>query len=120
MAEIAGQTISLIELTEAGTDELGNAIYTENTVNVDDVLIAPASAQEIVDTLTLYGKKVIYKLGIPKGDAHSWEAGNEVRFFGERFRIIAAPTQGIEAMIPLRWHKIVQVERIENEDRTEQ
>jgi hypothetical protein len=36
-----------------------------------------------------------------------------VEFFGEKFRTIGAPTQGIEDMIPLSWNKKVKVVRYE-------
>lgn len=115
MIRIEGQPVTLYETTETGKDEFGTAIYTESPATVENVLIAPATEQEVIDTLSLYGKKVVYKLGIPKGDAHDWSAGNRVDFWGEHFRTIGNPTKGIEAMIPLEWHQIVRVERIENE-----
>lgn len=34
-------------------------------------------------------------------------------FFGQTFRTCGGAVQGIEAMIPLRWNKKVQVERYE-------
>lgn len=115
MIRIEGQPVTLYETTETGKDEFGTAVYTESPVTVENVLIAPATEQEVLDTLSLYGKKVVYKLGIPKGDAHDWSAGSRVDFWGEHFRTIGYPTKGIEAMIPLEWHQIVRVERIENE-----
>jgi hypothetical protein len=36
-----------------------------------------------------------------------------VEFFGQRFRTIGFPTQGIEELIPLAWNKKVKVERYE-------
>lgn len=105
-----GITIQLIERTETGVDAFNRPIYTETTVNVDNVLIGEPSTQEIVDTLNLTGKKLAYTLGIPKGDTHDW-TDTFVSFWGERFRTIGEPTQGIEAMIPLDWNKKVRVER---------
>ena len=107
-----GITIQLIERTETGVDAFNRPIYTETTVNVDNVLIGEPSTQEIVDTLNLTGKKLTYTLGIPKGDTHDW-TDTFVSFWGERFRTIGEPTQGIEAMIPLDWNKKVRVEHYE-------
>ena len=36
-----------------------------------------------------------------------------VAFFGQKFRAYGSVTQGMEAMIPLRWNKKVKVERYE-------
>lgn len=118
MIQIQGIPIVLHERTKTGEDTFGNAIYSTADVTVENVLVAPASEQEILDTLSLTGRKVIYKLGIPKGDAHDWSSGTQVSFFGDDFRTIGDATQGIEDMIPLDWHKIVRVERIENETGT--
>jgi len=51
-------------------------------------------------------------LAIPKGDTNDWE-NQEVRFFGERWRVIGMPLQGIDELIPLDWNKKVMVERYE-------
>lgn len=107
-----GISIILYEKTEAGTDPFGKPIYTEAPLVVENVLIGEPSSEDIVDALNLYGKRVAYTLGIPKGDMHTWE-DSTVEFFGQRFRTIGFPAQGIEDLIPLAWNKKVKVERYE-------
>lgn len=107
-----GISIILYEKTEAGTDPFGKPIYTKAPLVVENVLIGEPSSEDIVDALNLYGKRVAYTLGIPKGDMHTWE-DSTVEFFGQRFRTIGFPTQGIEELIPLAWNKKVKVERYE-------
>jgi hypothetical protein len=107
-----GISIILYEKTEAGTDPFGKPIYTEAPLVVENVLIGEPSSEDIVDALNLYGKRVAYTLGIPKGDTHTWE-DSTVEFFGQRFRTIGYPTQGIDELIPLAWNKKVKVERYE-------
>lgn len=107
-----GISIILYEKTEAGMDPFGKPIYTEAPLVVENVLIGEPSNEDIVDALNLYGKRVAYTLGIPKGDLHTWE-DSTVEFFGQRFRTIGFPTQGIEELIPLAWNKKVKVERYE-------
>lgn len=106
---IKGITVTLYEATQTGVDGFGRPIYTETAVPVNDVLVAPLSDEEILDTVNLTGKKAKYQLAIPKGDAHDWE-NRRVSFFGEDFRVIGKPTIGIEENIPLRWNKKVKVE----------
>lgn len=106
---IKGITVTLYEVTQTDIDGFGRPIYTETAVPVNDVLVAPLSDEEILDTVNLTGKKAKYQLAIPKGDAHDWE-NRRVSFFGEDWRVIGKPTIGIEDNIPLRWNKKVKVE----------
>lgn len=110
MTAIKGKTIKLKKKIKTGVDEFNRPVYEDTFVNVDNVLIGEPSSEEIVNTLTLTGKKVVYMLAIPKSDQNDW-TDTEVLFFGERFRTIGAPVQGIEANIPLDWNKKVKVER---------
>lgn len=109
---LKGVTITLFERTQVGTDAFNRPVYAEEPVEVENVLIGEPSSQDITDTLNLSGKKLAYTLAIPKGDTHEW-TNRTVEFFGERFRTIGNPTQGIEGMIPLEWNKKVKVERYE-------
>lgn len=109
-----GITVTLYERTQNGTDAFNRPVYTERAVQIDNVLVAPVSTggEEVLDDLNLTGRKAVYTLGVPKGDAHEWE-NCRVSFFGEDWRVIGIPTKGIDALIPLQWNKKVQVERIE-------
>jgi len=113
MAIIRGITVTLYDRTQTGTDAFGAPVYTEAAAEVSNVLVAPMSSTELLDTYNLTGRKAVYQLGIPKGDTHEWTVGKRVSFFGEDWRIIAIPTEGIEDLVPLDWNKKVQVERYE-------
>lgn len=110
-AILHGITVTLFERTQSDTDPFGSPVYSETAVDVENVLVHPASEQEITDTLNLTGKKAVYTLAIPKGDTHDW---NNVRvsFFGQDFRTIGMPIQGIDDLIPLDWNKKVRCELI--------
>ena len=112
MTRLKGITITLITKQVAGEDPFGAPITADVETPVDNVLVAPVSTDDALNTLNLTGKQVVYQLGIPKGDANDW-ANAEVRFFGQRWRTVGVPLEGIEDMIPLRWNKKVQVERYE-------
>lgn len=107
---IKGITITLIDKQETGKDQFGATIYEDVPVLVDNVLVAPTSSDDVVNQLSLTGKKAVYTLAIPKGDTHDWE-DKEVEFFGQRWRTFGFPTEGIEDLIPLEWNKKVMVER---------
>ena len=105
-----GITVTLYERTQVGTDAFHAPVYEETPVEVENVLVAPASASEILDNVNLYGKKAVYTLAVPKGDTHEWE-NVRVDFLGQRWRTFGFPTEGIEHLIPLSWNKKVMVER---------
>ena len=112
MAKIKGITVILIDKIETGTDPFGASIYENAEIAVDNVLVSPASSDDIVNQLTLTGKKAVYTLAIPKGDTNKWE-DKEVRFFGKIWRVFGPEIEGIEELIPLDWNKKVMVERYE-------
>lgn len=110
MAGIRGITVTLYEKTRTGTDAFNAPIYEESPTEVEDVLVGQPSTEDITNAEGLYGKKAAYVLGIPKGDAHEW-ADMRVSFFGQEFRTIGFPVEGIGDNIPLSWNKKVLVER---------
>lgn len=107
---ITGRTVVLLEKQQTGVDAFNRPTYAEVPVEVENVLIAPLSDQEVLDTLNLTGRKAVYQLGIPKGDVHNWE-NQRVQFFGETWQVIGIPTEGQDELIPLFWNKKVKVER---------
>lgn len=111
-AVIKGVPVRLYERVLIGRDEFNAPIYHEQPVTVDDVLVGEPTAEEMLSSVNLTGRRVAYVLAIPKGDRHEWE-NCRVDIGAQRFRVFGEPTEGIEANIPLRWNKKVRVERIE-------
>jgi hypothetical protein len=112
MARIKGITVTLISNKQVGTDPFDNPIFEDVEIEVHNVLVKPTSTEDVVNTKDLTGRTAIYTLAIPKGDSNVWE-NQEVKFFGERWRVFGIPKQGIEELIPLDWNKKVMVERYE-------
>lgn len=110
MAHLKGITITLIKKAETGKDPFGKPIYKDVPIDVENVLIAPASADDVINELNLSGKKAIYTLAIPKSDTNDWE-NVEVVFFGKRWKTFGIPLEGLDHLIPLKWNKKVMVER---------
>ena len=109
---IQGMTVTLWNKTQTGIDGFGNPVYTWESKTVDNVLVGQPTAEERINELNLTGRMIAYTLGIPKGNEDDWE-NQIVEFFGHRFRTFGIPEQGIEANIPLSWHKKVKCERYE-------
>ena len=107
-----GITVKLYQETETGTNTFGEAVYEKTAVDVDNVLVAPATAQEMTDTVDLYGRQAVYTLAIPKGDTHEWE-NKTVEFFGEQWETFGIPLKGIDDLVPTPWNMKVTVARHE-------
>lgn len=107
-----GITVTLYEKEKTGEDGFNHPVFKETAVEVENVLVAPASSDDIVTDQDLQGKKEIYILAIPKGDTHDW-TNKKVSFFGKTFKALNVPEEGIDHLIPLGWNKKVKVERYE-------
>ena len=105
-----GITIQLVKKTQTGTDEFNRPIYSEDFIDVADCLVGQPSADDVSNVLALYGKRIAYTIGIPKGDTNDWTDA-EVLVFGDRYKTIGYPETGIQANIPLRWGQNIKVER---------
>lgn len=110
-----GVTVTLEKKTQTGTDGFGQPIYTSESISVDDVLVGQPSTDDITNSLTMYGKSIVYTLAIPKGDMNDWEDTYVTlpEPMGGTFHTVGIPTAGIEENIPTRWNKKVHLERLE-------
>ena len=93
-------------------DKTNRPITTEKLITVDNVLYAPVSSEDVINTLNLTGKKAVYQLAIPKGDTNNWENA-QVDFLGRKWRTIGIPEEGIPENIPLKWNRKIKVESYE-------
>lgn len=112
MSMIKGITVILKQKVLSGTDGFNRPIYTYNDIPVENVLVAPATSDDIATSLDLTGKRAEYTMAIPKGDTNDWK-DTFVEFFGHKWKTFGVPLQGIEANIPLDWNKKVMVELYE-------
>lgn len=112
MALIKGITIVLHEKKQNGTDDFNRPVYEIIKKDVHNVLVAPATSDDIVTSIDLTGKRAEYTLAIPKGDTNKWKDCT-VEFFGHTWRTLGFPMEGIEVNIPLDWNKKVMVELYE-------
>lgn len=110
-----GITIQLLVKEQTGVDGFNRPVYTETAVNVDNVLVGQPAATEVLEIQNLTGKKVVYWLGIPKGDVHDWENSKIIlpAPFAGTYRSISFAQTGIQDLIPLAWGKNIAVERYE-------
>lgn len=107
---LKGITVVLYDKVQTGVDPFNQPIYEETEIEVENVLVAPSTTDDITTSTDLVGKKAVYTMAIPKGDTHEWE-NKRVKFFGQEWKVFGFTLQGIEENIPLSWNKKVMVER---------
>lgn len=107
-----GIDVTLYERRKTGVDAFGDPIFAEIPVTVKNVLVGQPTTDEVTSSIDLYGKKIEYMLGLPKGDNHAWE-NSVVEFFGNKYRSFGSVIEGIEANIPTPWHHKVRVAKYE-------
>ena len=105
-----GTTVKVLQKTVISQNAMHEDIVTETWIDVPDVLVGQPTTDDITSTLQLYGKRIEYVLGIPKGDTNDW-TDTEVEIWGEKYKTIGYPMTGESENIPLRWGKNVKVER---------
>ena len=109
---IRGRTVKLYEMLDVGVDDFNRPVQIESEVEVENVLIQPATNEAIVSDLEFYGKHLAYVLHIPKGDTHNWK-DTTVEFYGEKWKTYGDALIYDEDLTPLDWNKQVKVERYE-------
>ena len=109
-----GITVTLYTQTQTGTDDFNRPIYTETPVQVQGVLVGQPSTDDLTSSVSLYGKRIDYMLGIPKGDTHDWTdktvAWTDAYGTTHKVRTFGVPITGVEANVPTRWHMKVRCE----------
>lgn len=109
MLGIKGIEVILHEKKEIGKNNLKEPEFETNKVSVSNVLVTPATNDDLIENLSLEGKKAVYILSLPKGDNHNW-LDSKVEFFGQTFKTFGFYTEYIEDNVPLKWNKKVSCE----------
>lgn len=109
---IKGRTVQLHEMVQTGVDDFNHPIMEESIVDVENVLIEPASNDEVVSEIQMSGKHVVYNLHIPKGDTHHWKDAI-VDFYGQSWQTLGDSLIYDEDLTPGPWNKKVKVESYE-------
>lgn len=109
---IKGEKVILLSKNQIGTDPFGAAIYEEAEIEVENVIIGSPSTDDAISDLNIYGKRLLFVLGIPKGDTNDWK-DKTVVIRGQKFRTYGFPLTQTEANVPGRWNTQVKVEAYE-------
>lgn len=107
---ISGITVTLYDRVLTGTDAFNRPVYTEEDIDVDNVLVYPATSEDVISEQNLSGKHLEYYLCVPKGDENTWTDRN-VSFFGETWHVYSFPEAWIDANNPSVWNQRYKCER---------
>ena len=110
-------TVRLTVKVQTGTDPFGAPVYTETVKTVDNVLVGEPSTDDITTSTDLFGKRIDYMLGIPKGNTDNWQDAKVewTDAYGRTIRCetFGFPVTGVEHLVPTPWHMKVRCHRIE-------
>lgn len=109
---IQGIDVKLYTTEKNGVDEFGVPVLVETPVTVSNVLVGQPKSEEIADSISLYGKRLVYMLSIPKGDTNEWE-NKTVEIYGKKFHTFGSTIMYMEHITPLSWNKQIRVEEFE-------
>lgn len=115
MGKIKGQSVILFEKIQTGKNSLGAPVFEEVPVQVENVLIGEPSTDDVTSSVSMYGKKVTYVLGIPKNDTHNWKDAKVVFVDGYNIahtvKTFGFPITGIQDNFPpIPWGAKVRCE----------
>lgn len=106
---IKGETVILYEKTQIGTDPFNKPVFDEVETPVNNVIVGSPTYEALVSELNLTGKRLVFTLGIPKGDTHDWKDA-KVKIRNQMFRTYGYPMTQTEANVPGAWNTQVKVE----------
>ena len=90
----------MVVKNQVGVDAFNAPIYETSEVEVENVLVAPATSDDIATSQDLTGKKVVYTLAIPKGDTHDWVDAT-VKFWGQDWHTLGFHLWGLKRIFRL-------------------
>lgn len=107
-----GETIRLTTRHPDGVDDAGDTTWADDeTIDVDDVLVAPASTSDSGEPTRPDGVSAALTLLFPRTFPRRDLRRATCRVRGTDYRVVGSPTPVDGGMTPTRWNMSVQVER---------
>lgn len=105
---IKGETVELEVRNQTGTDRFHQPVYETVREKVENVVIGSPSTDAVNSDLSIFGKRLMFVLGIPKGDAHNWK-DSIVYIRNEKYQTYGEPLIQTESNVPGPWNTQVKV-----------
>ena len=100
---IKGETVTVECKYPVGTDEFNQTVYGTAELEVADVLVAPASGSDVIESNRPDGAQVRYTLHFPKSYIGKLD-GLRVKVRGEWLDIVGSPRRYTAENTPGKWN----------------
>lgn len=116
-----GERIAVLRRTEAGTDAMGDAVYTWSAETVDGALVRPMAPSEDVDSKRPEGWRASWSIALPKSYTRSCGPLEHTRIaligrgmdpadHESALRTVGSPARTVPC--PTRWDTVVEAVEI--------
>ena len=103
---LTGETVVVAKRTETGRDEFNNPTFSDEETAVDNVLVAPGEAADVIESVRPEGVEVNYTLYFPKTFTGDLEC-EKVKVRGEWLDVIGHPDRYADEVCPTDWNMVV-------------
>ncbi len=107
---LTGETV-IVRTPSIGYDEHTEEVITWTEEHIQNVLVAPASTEDLEGIQRAYGVKLAFTLGFPKTFSHSLR-GCEIIVRGITCRVIGDPQPNAIKNCPTAWWYTAHVEAV--------
>lgn len=104
-----GETVVVSTRVQSGKDMFGNAIYELDSLEVDNVLVAPGEVDDVIESTRPEGSEIHYTLYFPKTFEWLGLENAEIEVRGESFKVIGRPNYWNPDVCPTDWNMVVKV-----------
>lgn len=108
---LTGETVTVLTPTY-GYDEGMEETVTWSSQTVDNVLVAPGSTSDVIDSTRPYGTRASFSLGFPKSFSAPLR-GCRVEVRGFTYLVIGDPKPNNEQNCPTQWWYTAEVEVVD-------
>lgn len=107
-----GMTVSFVKRVQTGTDDFNNPVYSQETITIDDCLIAPPTEPiDRVESAALDRDVTVVRVHLPKADDRKVH-DSEFEYDGETFRVIGKAVTFMNENTPTRWNRYMRAEAV--------
>lgn len=103
-----GEKVTVTKRTETGRDSFNNPVFSMEEIEVDNVLVAPGAAADVIDSVRPEGTEVTYTLYFPKTFDGKLE-NEKINVRGEWLDVIGCPDRYSDELCPTSWNMVVMV-----------
>lgn len=105
---MTGETVTITQRSEVGRDGFNNPIFEDTETDVENVLVAPATGDDVIESVRPEGSEVKYTLYFPKTFVGKLE-NERVKVRGDWLDVIGCPDCFDLNNCPTDWNMVVKV-----------